>query len=167
MQPPMNSPRELAAYLERTVATELPNLRAIPDGPETAAPNRPSGEGWSQREELGHLVDSAVNNHARFVRATLEPTYAGPGYDQEGWVAVHRYQEIPWKELVDVWHAHNRILLRLIAAIPPAKLATPCRVGGVGAGLVTLGFMIDDYVLHMQHHLDNVLRRSPPTKYPR
>jgi hypothetical protein len=163
----MNSPRELAAYLERTIATELPNLRAIPDDPETAEPNRPSGVGWSQREELGHLIDSAVNNHARIVRATLEPTYAGPGYEQEGWVLAHRYREMPWAEIVDLWHAHNRILLPLIAAIPPAKLATPCRVEGVGAGLVTLGFLIDDYVLHMQHHLDNVLRRTPPTKYPR
>ena len=163
----MSSPRELAAYLSRALETELPNLRAIPDSPETASPNRPSGVGWSRREELGHLIDSAVNNHARFVRATLEPTYEGPGYEQEGWVEVHRYNEIGWTDLVDVWHAHNRILLPLIAAIPAAKLGTPCRVGGVGVGLVTLEFLIDDYVLHMRHHLDNVLRRNPPTKYPR
>ena len=45
----------LAAHLERTIEAELPHLRAIPDGPRTAAPNRPSGAGWSQREELGPL----------------------------------------------------------------------------------------------------------------
>jgi hypothetical protein len=66
---------------------------------------------------------------------------------------------------VDVWHAHNRILLPLIAGIPDAKLSTPCKVGG-GAP-VTLGFLIDDYVLHMQHHLDQVLRRGVVTQYPR
>lgn len=161
----MNRASDLAAYLERTLSTELRHLRAIPDGPATAVPNRPSGSGWSQREELGHLIDSAVNNHARIVRASLEPAYEGPGYAQDDWIAVHRYREIAWPELVDVWHAHNRILLPLIAGISEAKLATPCRVGD--AVPVDLGFLIDDYVLHMRHHLDNVLRRAPGTKYPR
>ncbi len=161
----MTQAMDLAAYLARTLAAEVQRLRAIPDGPATAAPNRPSGIGWSQREELGHLIDSAVNNHARIVRASIEPSYEGPGYEQEGWVAAHRYLEIPWTELVEMWHAHNRILLPLIAGIPDARLATPCRVGG--SAPITLGFLIDDYVLHMQHHLDNVLRRSVVTKYPR
>ena len=161
----MNSSKDLAGYLARTLAADVPHLRAIADGPATAAPNRPSGTGWSQREELGHLVDSAVNNHNRIVRASLEPAYEGPGYEQDGWIRVHRYREIAWTELVDVWHAHNRILLPLVAGIPDAKLSTPCQVGG-GAP-VTLGFLIDDYVLHLQHHLDQVLRRGVVTKYPR
>jgi len=161
----MTQAHDLAAYLASTLAVELPHLRAIPDGPKTAAPNRASGVGWSQREEVSHLIDSAVNNHTRIVRASLEHSYEGPGYEQEGWVAAHRYRDIPWTELVDVWHAHNRILLPLVAGIPDAKLAAPCRVGS--GEPVTLGFLIDDYVLHMQHHLDNVLRRSPVTKYPR
>lgn len=161
----MSASNDLAAYLARTLGAETPCLRAVPDGLATAEPNRPSGVGWSQREELGHLIDSAVNNHRRIVRAVLEPAYEGPSYDQEGWVTVHRYREIPWTELVDAWHAHNRILLPLIAGIPEAKLGTSCRVGD-GAP-VTLGFLIDDYVLHMQHHLDNVLRRSVVTTYPR
>lgn len=161
----MNSASALAARLARTIAAEVVHLRAVPDRPATAAPNRPSGVGWSQREELGHLIDSAVNNHARIVRAALEAAYEGPGYDQAGWVEAHRYRDVPWTELVDVWHAHNRILVPLIAAIPDAKLATPCTVGA-GAP-VTLGFLIDDYVLHMRHHLDQVLRRDPAVRYPR
>jgi hypothetical protein len=161
----MNSSAGLAASLSRTVETELAHLRAIPDGPATAAPNRPSGVGWSQREELGHLIDSAVNNHARIVRAALQPSYEGPGYDQDGWIAAHRYREIAWTELVAIWHAHNRVLVPLVAAIPDAKLATPCTVGGDPP--VTLGFLVEDYVLHMRHHLDQVLRRTPVTRYPR
>lgn len=161
----MSASNDLATYLARTLTAEVPHLRAIPDGPVTAESNRPSGVGWSQREELGHLIDSAVNNHGRIVRAVLEPAYEGPGYDQEGWVTIHRYRETPWTELVEVWHAHNRVLLPLIAGILDAKLGSPCRVGG--AAPVTLAFLIDDYVLHMQHHLDNVLRRNIVTKYPR
>jgi hypothetical protein len=143
----------------------LPNLRAIPDGPSTAAPNRPSGSGWSRREELGHLIDSAVNNHARFVRAALEPAFEGPTYDQEGWVSVHRYREIPWTELVETWHAHNRILVPMIAGLTDAALAKACRIGD--SAPVSLEFLIDDYVIHMRHHLDQVMRRGVVTKYPR
>ena len=155
---------ELASFLARTIATQLPLLRAIPDD-DTKRPNRPSGVGWSRREELGHLIDSAVNNHCRFVVATSQPAFTGPGYEQEHWVAAHRYRDIPWTELVDVWHAHNRILVPVVAAIPDASLATPCTIDGDMAG--PLCEVIDSYVLHMQHHLDQILRRSPVTKYPR
>ena len=162
---PLNSSHELTAGLAGVLAAELPHLRAIPDGPATAEPNRPSGVGWSQREELGHLIDSAVNNHARIVRAVLEPAYEGPGYEQERWVEVHHYRDIPWTDLVDAWVAHNKILLPLIRWIPDARLSTPSRIGD--AETVTLGFLIDDYVLHMRHHLDQVLGRDPVTRYPR
>ncbi len=152
----MTTAIELASLLERTVAAEVARLRAVPDGPGTRRPNRPSGKGWSMREELGHLVDSAVNNHDRFVRAALSPSFEGPGYEQEGWVAVHRYNEIPWPMLVETWYAHNAILVPLVAALPEGKLATPCAVGG--GEPVTLGFLVEDYVLHMRHHLDQILR---------
>jgi hypothetical protein len=160
----MSSAADLAAYLQKTVAAELPQLRAVPDEA-TTAPNRPSGVGWSRREELGHLIDSAVNNHARIVRAALQPSYEGPGYEQDAWIAVHRYQETAWPELVLLWHAHNRVLVPLIGGLPDAKLDTPCTVGGHEP--TSLGFLIDDYVLHMRHHLDQVLRRSSATPYPR
>lgn len=156
---------DLAAYLEFTLSAELPNLRAVADTPATAIPNRPDGTGWSQREELGHLIDSAVNNHGRFVRAALEESYSGPGYDQARWVDAHRYVDLPWHGLVDTWYAHNAILVPLIAAIPDAKLATLCTVAAYAP--VTLAFLIDDYVLHMRHHIDQIFRRDPVTKYPR
>jgi len=159
------NPRELAAALEAVLRTDHPLLLAIPDGPETTRPNRPSGAGWSRREELGHLVDSAVNNHHRFARAALDPSYEGPGYDPDGWVAAHRYAGVPWPDLVAAWHAHNAVLVPLLAALPAAKLETPCRVGGDPP--VTLGFLVEDYVLHMRHHLDRILRRPEVTRYPR
>jgi hypothetical protein len=160
----MPSSRALADLLERTVAAEVVHLRAVPDSG-TSRPNRPSGKGWSMREELGHLVDSAVNNHARIVGAALDGSFSGPGYGQERWVAVHRYAAIPWPDLVEIWRAHNAVLVPLIAGIPDASLAAPCSVGD--APPVPLGLLVDDYVLHMRHHLDQVLRREPVTRYPR
>lgn len=159
----MESSTRLADALERAVLEHLPLLRAIPDGPETTRPNRPTGEGWSRREELGHLVDSAVNNHQRFVRASLAGEYSGPGYEADVWVAAHRYAETPWADLVEIWRAHNAVLVPLVRAIPDARLSAPCTIAGDMAG--TLGFVIDDYVLHMRHHLDQILRRPKVTDY--
>lgn len=59
---------------------------------------RGSGK-WSKKEILGHLIDSAANNHQRFVRAQLTPSLAFPGYEQERWVAIQQYQETAWSEL--------------------------------------------------------------------
>jgi hypothetical protein len=41
---------------------------------------------WSAREVIGHLVDSACNNHQRFVRALFQDDLVFPGYDQDAWV---------------------------------------------------------------------------------
>lgn len=157
--------RDLAASLQAVLDGELPLLRSIPDGEGTTLPNRPSGTGWSRREELGHLIDSAVNNHVRIVRAALEPSFEGPGYAQDAWVAVHRYAEVPWPTLVEAWAAHNAVLVPLVSGLPAGRLSTPCRVGGDPP--VPLGRLVEEYVVHMRHHLDQVLRRPVVTPYPR
>jgi hypothetical protein len=160
----MSTPEGLAALLEGVVAAEVAHLRAVPDGPATARPNRPSGKGWSMREELGHLIDSAANNRQRFVRGALQDSYEGPDYAENAWVDLHGYRDRPWPELVAEWHAHNTILVALVRRIPAAKLETRCSIGD--SAPVTLGFLVEDYVLHMRHHLDQVLRRAEVTRYP-
>ena len=101
--------RELSDFLRKTIERELPELGRLKD--ETAAV-RPSGEGsWSPKEELGHLIDSAANNHMRFVRASLDGTYRGPGYAQRDWVSIHGYQKMPWSDIVSTWLTHNRLLV--------------------------------------------------------
>ena len=153
-------PSKPAELLQNAIEAELPRLRAIT---ETDAGAKTS-TAWSRKEELGHLIDSASNNHQRFVRATLEPEYHGPAYDQNGWVASHGYQDLSWSDLLDFWHRYNRLLVEVVRRIPESKLDTPCRVAD--SAQVTLGFLIEDYVGHMQHHLDHILRREKITQYP-
>lgn len=153
-------PLQLAQLLRKAIDTDLPLLREIAeDDAATKAPDN-----WSRKEELGHLIDSASNNHLRFVRAALEPEYHGPSYDQNGSVALHAYQEIGWSELLEFWLRYNNLLAQLIARIPEAKLNNSCRIGN--SSTVTLRFLIEDYVAHMQHHLDHILRRENITQYP-
>ncbi len=152
--------KELAQLLQKTIDAELRHLGAITErdaGVKTAM-------AWSQKEELGHLIDSAANNHLRFVGASLAPEFHGPPYDQNGSVMLHGYQELSWSELLEFWRRYNLLLTQVIARIPEDKLQTPCRIGN-GAP-VSLGFLINDYVAHMQHHLDHVLRREKITQYP-
>jgi hypothetical protein len=114
---------------------------------------RPAGK-WSPKEILGHLVDSASNNHQRFVRAQLEPELRGPGYEQARWVAAQGYAQRPWSDLVELWSAYNRHLAHVIAAIPEERGDTPCHIGDEPP--VTLRHVALDYVGHIHHHLRQI-----------
>ena len=153
---------ELSALLRDLIERELPNLKALPE--ERAAVPRGAGK-WSPKEELGHLIDSAANNHLRFAGAALADQYSGPSYAQEEWVRIHGYREMPWDEIVSFWCQYNRLLVRLIAAIPAAHLNTPCTIASRAP--VTLAWLIEDYVVHAQHHIDLLLLRRNVTPYPR
>jgi DinB superfamily len=153
---------ELSRRLAGTIDRELPNLRALTE--QQSSLERAPGK-WSPKEELGHLIDSAANNHIRFVRGALEARFQGPGYAQDEWVRLHGYDAMTWDAIVDFWLAYNRFLARLVERIPDERLASECSVASNAP--VTLEFLIDDYILHMQHHIDQLLRRSVVTPYPR
>lgn len=123
-----------------------------------------TAEAWSKKEELGHLIDSAINNHVRFVRASFEPKFVGPTYEQNAWVRAHAYNEMAWSKLIEFWQKYNELLVEVVSRIPEAKLQTECVIGS--SAPVTLRFLIEDYVLHMQHHLDHILERPEITTYP-
>jgi len=114
----------------------------------------PKDGGWSRRQVLGHLIDSASNNHQRFVRGMLSDEFRGPAYDQNGCVRVERFQEYNWSDLVGFWASYNRFLAHILAGVPEEKRKTPCFVGNYP--VMTLEELAIDYVRHMQHHLDQI-----------
>jgi DinB superfamily len=153
--------QDLSRFLTQTLERELPNLRVLTD--EHAALPRGPGK-WSPKEELGHLIDSASNNHLRFAGAAIQAEFRGPTYAQNDWVRLHGYRGMPWETIVDFWSEYNRLLATLAANIPDAHLERPCFIGHHAP--VTLRFLIEDYVFHMQHHIDLLLRRDVITSYP-
>jgi hypothetical protein len=153
---------DLGELLKKIVREEGPKLRAISE--KTAATRPGAGEGWSRKQELGHLIDSATNNRVRFIVAALNGKYTGPTYDARGWVDLGGYSNTPWTDLVELWTRLNEALARAIEHIPGERLSAECNVNE--SGPVSLDFLIRDYALHMQHHLDHILDRERQTPYP-
>src|SRR5690348_15824758 len=102
--------------------------------------------GWTRKQIIGHLLDSAANNRQRFVRAAIEGGYTGPGYEQDAWVAAHGYAQQSWDDLLQWWRAEHEILVAIVDRFPEERLEADCRVGE--SEPVTLRFLIDDYIRH-------------------
>jgi hypothetical protein len=115
---------------------------------------RPAPGKWSKKEILGHLIDSAANNHQRFVRLQLTQRIDLPGYDGDEWVRVQNYQDRPWPEIIDLWQFYNLQLAAVIRCVDPNALRHIWHTPD-GQNL-DLEFIIRDYVVHLRHHLDQI-----------
>ena len=144
--------KELAGELRSEIAASYPRLRALSEA--EVSGSRGNGK-WSRKEILGHLIDSAANNHQRFVRAQMVDAFEWPGYEQNEWVRVHGYRDQTWTELLGFWLALNSLVARVIELVPESKADTRCIIGAGEA--VTLEWLMQDYVRHLRHHLTQIL----------
>jgi DinB superfamily len=148
--------------VDELVATVREAARRLAVMNDDDAGRRPSPGKWSAKEIIGHLIDSASNNHQRFVRARWQDDLVFQPYEQDAWVEAQNYVHAPWTELLTLWEAYNVHLARVMRATPPAvRLETHTRHNldrlawrPVPSGEPTSldGFMRDD-VGHVQHHL--------------
>jgi hypothetical protein len=143
--------KTLGARLSAAVDSAEATLRAVTEE-ESMEPVLRGG--WSRKQVIGHLIDSASNNHQRFVRAALQDSLTLPGYDQPGWSRVQFVQEAPWSLLIALWANYNRYLAHVIAHLPPEKLNVPCHIGSLAP--MTLQFIAEDYLHHLNHHLAQI-----------
>ena len=143
--------REVSERLKQVIAEAEPKLRGITE--ENAGKPALQG-GWSAKQVMGHLIDSAANNHQRFVRATLQGSYEGPGYAQDDWVNLQDYQRQKWVDILVLWSAYNRHLAHLITQMPEDKAAATCKIGTYEPH--TLEWVVTDYVDHMLGHLKQI-----------
>ncbi len=151
---------QLENALRKVIDAERPELAAVTE--ERASRSVRSGR-WTPKEELGHLLDSAANNHMRIARAALDGEFRGPGYEQDRWIRLHGYAELPWAELIDFWYRYNSMLAHMIGRLPAESLAAPCVIGS--GDPAPLSDLIEDYIGHMRHHLDQLHCREKVTAY--
>jgi len=141
-------PSDLAAKLRAVLAGARVRFAGI------ASPGTPSAPGkWSPQQVVGHLCDSAMNNQQRIVRLQLAPTLELPGYEQEGWVRVQRYEARTWAEVTGLFFALNEHLAHTVEGVEPEALMHTWMLGGEA---LTLGFIVEDYVAHLEHHLRGI-----------
>jgi hypothetical protein len=152
----------IAAELRDAVERAATRLHQVT--PARAAQQPMPGK-WSPVEIIGHLVDSAANNHGRFVRAQLEDDLVSPGYAQDRWVSAQRYADAEWPELLELWRLYNRHLANVIA-VAPAHQLTRARsrhnLDEIAFRTVprdrpaTLEYFMRDYIEHLEHHLRQI-----------
>jgi len=122
--------------------------------------------GWSRKEILGHLVDSANINHQRVIESTLSGSIVFTGYAHQEWVTLNDYQNTDWEEIVTLWCAINMQFCTMIERIPPETLdkahtehsyqSTAFRELPADESS-TLGYLIEDYFAHLKYHLHQVM----------
>jgi len=139
----------------RVIAEEFSRELLVADA--GAAARRPAAGTWSPKEVLGHLIDSATNNHQRFVRAQEADALTFPGYEQNHWVSSQAYQDADWAHLVALWTHLNLHLSGVIARIPPSKYLVPCTIGSDAA--VPLEAIVVGYLKHLHHHMAQIRER--------
>lgn len=120
---------------------------------------------WSPKEIIGHLIDSASNNHQRFIRAQFKDDLIFDGYRQDDWVKVQNYQQEEWKQLVMLWKSFNLHILHAVAQIPDSVLTKKHFLHNLDERAfkpipkdtpATLEYFIIDYVEHLKHHLRQI-----------
>jgi hypothetical protein len=134
------------------ISTAKPRLMEVP--PDSAC-QKAGLDSWSKQEILGHLIDSALNNHQRFVRGAMDAAENFPPYDQNRWVEIQGYNERDWGNLIEFWVQCNDHLCQVLDRLPEKALNNHCIIGKDNP--VTLGFVIEDYLRHLKLHLGQIL----------
>lgn len=143
--------KETIERLEYLCDTIPSLIKAIP---EKEFSNKPAPGKWSKKEILGHLIDSATNNHQRFIRSQfeIEPVIF---YDQNNWNLYSHYNKLDSGHLISFWTIYNRHLLEIIKRIPEHNLSMTSI--SHDNEKVTLGFLVEDYLKHLEYHLKQIV----------
>lgn len=166
----MSTQTSYSQFLDEFRHTIVSANARLRDIPEAQSRRKTSPDDWAPIEVLGHLIDSAANNHQRFVRAQFTDDLVFPGYEQDQWVNSQKYRDQSWSEVIQLWSSYNLHLLHVASVIPEEVLTKPRAnhtLDQIAFNLVeknqpaTLEYLIRDYVDHLRHHLNQIFDEEP------
>ena len=118
--------------------------------------HKPDPHRWSKKEIIGHLIDSAINNHVRFVRMRFETSpLLIESYAQDDWVQVHAYAHWSTEWLLRSWQSQQEQIIRLMEHTSEQEWQRTCDTGD--HHFRTLRWLYEDYVAHLEHHLRQII----------
>ena len=129
------------------------------------ATKKPNPDKWSIIEIIGHLIDSANNNHRRFTKAQWQETMIFKGYAQEKWVAVQHYQTANWREIIDLWKMYNLHICHIMENTPEEKLNREVSEHNLHQIAMvripadqpaSIAYFMKDYIYHIEHHFKQI-----------
>ena len=157
--------QEVIDDINEVMKREIPLLLSLS---EEQVNERRNSQNRTVKMLVGHLIDSASNNHQRMVRLQYAPrcghsmpnTEMGmlvfPDYTQDNdlWIQLQDYQHEDWQQLVTLLNLYNRHICHVIRSVDETKLNNfwidyeGCRV--------TLDAMIRGYVNHLNLHFGQI-----------
>ena len=155
----------MTSYIDELRVAIAASYPALEEMSEAQSKLEPAPGKWSPREIIGHLVDSASNNHQRFVRARFQESLVFLTYDQDDWVRVQGYRDAPWHELLSLWKNFNLHIARVMELTPVEERIRPRAEHNLDALAwkpiprtqpATLDYFMADYVAHLKHHLAQI-----------
>jgi len=117
--------------------------------------SRPLPGKWSNKEIVGHLIDSAMINLQRFIRCTYEENFRLT-YEQDTWVAIQHYQDSDIDDIIDLWALINKQIIKVLENYPPNRLGARCDNSKLEPNLQSVAWLANDYLGHLRHHINQI-----------
>ncbi len=161
----MNRFNDIIEEIQNIILWEEPILRGLA---EEIITTRFNHQNRSIKMLIGHLTDSASNNHQRMVRLQYAPrcghsmpnTEMGmlvfPDYTQDNdlWLELQDYQHEDWDVLISLWKYYNLHICQVIRSVNETELNNYWI--DYEGNRVTLHDMIIGYTSHLNLHLGQI-----------
>lgn len=124
--------------------------------PEKTLSNNRNSQNRTIKQILGHLVDSAVNNHHRIVRLQYTSNLVFPDYrqDNDTWIKIQDYQNEDWEFLVSFWKSYNMHMIHIIKNVNSDCLKNTWK--DFEGTVETLESIITGCLSHLNLHINEI-----------
>ena len=124
-----------------------------------------SDDKWSLNQIIGHLIDSASNNHQRFVRLQIDLSMSFPDYNADQWLDIQKYNKFNFEELVNLFYYYNKLILNIIKFVNKDTLGNTWKINWSNdKNTITLEELIIHYITHIKGHLKHFKERLKEIK---